>query len=158
MTLAFGWKKSGRMGGRLGSWITRRRTEPIANSPWLRVLAEPTGSYQDIKNIWIAHGYLSSSSYMPSQISVFAQNWSRCHPATASRSQWFLPQRRMHLRVISALAKSRRSRAAVGRNYRGGSAGFCELLIAHSLVQVSLNITIPSSLISLLKQARPPGL
>jgi hypothetical protein len=53
---------------------------------------------------------------------------------------------------------SRRSRAAVRISYRGGSAEFCELLIAHSLVQVSLNITIPSSLTSLLKQARPAGL
>ena len=44
------------------------------------------------------------------------------------------------------------------QHYRGGSAGFCELFIAHSLVQLSLNITIPSSLTSLLKQARPAGL
>ena len=44
------------------------------------------------------------------------------------------------------------------RLYRGGSAGFCELLIAHSLVQVSLNISIPSLLTSLLKQLRRAGL
>src|SRR3984893_1543086 len=62
-----------RNGARWFGRPTPRRTEPIANSPWLRVLAEPTGSYQDISNTWIAHGYLSSSSYMPSQISVFAK-------------------------------------------------------------------------------------
>jgi hypothetical protein len=49
-------------------------------SPWLRVLAEPTGSYQDISNTWIAHGYLSSSSYMPSQISVFSE-FESSHPS-----------------------------------------------------------------------------
>ena len=43
-------------------------------------------------------------------------------------------------------------------HYRGGSPGCCELFIAHSLVQVSLNITIPSSLSSFVKQVRPGDL
>jgi hypothetical protein len=95
---------------------------------------------------------------MPSQISVFA----KLVPLS--------PGDRIAIAVVSATAahapachigpcqEPTVSGGCKGRNYRGGSAGFCELLIAHSLVQVSLNITIPSSLISLLKQARPPGL